>query len=543
VKALLRLERLEDRTLPSFGFGWAFHVGGTNSDGGAATAVDSSGNVYVSGSFDGTNVNFDPLNPSSPSSAYLSGTAAFAAKYSPGGTLLWATPLVGSSYASDEGIALQGSNVYVAYSPSAGGTVAKLDGGSGALGWTVSIPGSSRATSVAAGQASGNVYVAGDTPSSQGYVAQVNASGLLQWTQTTTNSGGNVYEYGVAVYDAPNNGPESVYVTGEYLGTVTFGATTVTSLSRAGDLFVWKLNSDGTSAGATSLGTSGPDGGYGITMDGGGNPYVTGQMSIDSGGSAILVAKLLPNLTPSWTSYFRVRGTAPLWASGFAVALDPAGHVYTTGYFSGTYDFDPGPGQYYFTAGKNGKGSDVFVSELDANGHFVAAADMHGTSTLTSYGYGIAVDTSSPPNVYTTGTLAGTADFDPTTGTHNLTATGSSDVFVSKLTQSSPPPAAPSSTPSASAPSRDEALALLLVSENAIGTSAIATGSGSRVQTPGHPVLPGVPGTDTPSANPMPTPPRVLPPMTSTGPVDWLFADLGSGGWADAFTALWGPTA
>src|SRR5204863_6183517 len=47
-------------------------------------------------------------------------------------------------------------------------------------------------------------------------------------------------------------------------------------------------------------------------------------------------------------------------------------------------------------------------------------------------------------NVYTTGGFARTADFDPTSGTYNLTSTGTTkstsrtDVFVSKLTQVSP---------------------------------------------------------------------------------------------------------
>jgi hypothetical protein len=529
------LERLEDRTLPSFGFGWAFNVGGANGDGGKAVAVDSSGNVYVSGSFDGTNVNFDPLN----SPAYLSGSnSPFTAKYSPSGTLLWATPLGGG------GVAVQGSNVYVA----SGSAVVELDAGTGALGWTVSIPGSSRAAAVAVGQASGNVCVTGYTTSSQAYVAQVSASGVLQWTQTSsTTSDGTAGGNGVAVYDAPNSGPESVYVIGKYNRTVTFGATQVTSTSP--NIFVWKLNSDGTPAAFTSLVSSGSNNAGGITVDGAGNPYITGDFWAPA--VRILVAKLDPTtLAPSWTSYFNVSGSSANGAYGTAVALDLAGNVYTTGFFSGTFDFDPGPGQLYLTSGDLGRSSDVFVAELDANGQFVAAADMRGSGFI-SVGFGIAVDTASPANVYTTGQLEGTADFDPTSGTYNLTATGytktnhstNPDVFVSKLTQSSAPPAAPSSTPPASAPSRDQALSVLLVSENATGTSGIDTGGGPRVQTQNQPVLVGVPGNETPSSKPTPTPPRVLPQMTSTGPVDWLFADLGSGGWANAFTALWGPTA
>src|SRR5262249_41751431 len=153
----------EDRTLPSFGFGWAFHVGGPNSDAGSGIATDGQGNVYVTGSFNGTDVNFGPPNASPYNLSSLPGDSydAFAAEYSPTGSLLWATRL-GPSTSGEQGIAVQGSNVYVAYSPSTSGTVVKLDAGTGALGWTVSIPGS-RASAVAAGQASGNVYVTGST--------------------------------------------------------------------------------------------------------------------------------------------------------------------------------------------------------------------------------------------------------------------------------------------------------------------------------------------------------------------------------------------
>src|SRR5262249_16939576 len=154
----------------------------------------------------------------------------------------WATPLPalsGSFWAAD--IAVQGSNIYVT-----GGTagianaVAKLDATSGTVAWTVSLPVSSSTTSsfmgVAVGQSTGNVYVTGSTASSQAFVARLDATGAIQWIKTT--SGGSAGGVRVAVYDAPNNGPESVYLTGSYTGTTTFGATPLTSLP--GSSFVWE---------------------------------------------------------------------------------------------------------------------------------------------------------------------------------------------------------------------------------------------------------------------------------------------------------------
>jgi hypothetical protein len=52
---------------------------------------------------------------------------------------------------------------------------------------------------------------------------------------------------------------------------------------------------------------------------------------------------------------------------GRGVAVDGAGNTYTTGYFQGTVDFDPGVGVSNLTSNGN---PDVFVLELDTNGNF-----------------------------------------------------------------------------------------------------------------------------------------------------------------------------
>src|SRR5262249_48732800 len=133
---------------------------------------------------------------------------------------------------------------------------------------------------VAVGPSTGNVYVTGSTTaSSQAFVMQLNAAGAVQWTATT--SGGFATGAGVAVYDTPNGGPQTPYVTGEHEGTVTVGATVMTSSTEI--FFVWKLNADGTTAQAKDVGSLVGNGSYnsgdGITVDGAGNPYVTGRSS------------------------------------------------------------------------------------------------------------------------------------------------------------------------------------------------------------------------------------------------------------------------
>jgi len=111
---------------------------------------------------------------------------------------------------------------------------------------------------------------------------------------------------------------------------------------------------------------------------------------------------------------------------GMSVAVDASGNVTTTGYFSGTVDFDPGPGVFNLTsAGSN----DVFISRLDASGHFVWAVRFGGAGD--DRGNYLTLDAAG--NVYTTGFFTGAVDFDPGSGEFNLTSAGTGNIFITKL--------------------------------------------------------------------------------------------------------------
>ena len=89
-------------------------------------------------------------------------------------------------------------------------------------------------------------------------------------------------------------------------------------------------------------------------------------------------------------------------------------------------DFDPGLGTEFLTGtGDN----NIFIVKLDNNGNLIWARNMSGIGR--GEGYSIIVDKDG--YVYTTGYFTSTIDFDPGEGTANLTGTGMSNVFVSKL--------------------------------------------------------------------------------------------------------------
>jgi hypothetical protein len=168
----------------------------------------------------------------------------------------------------------------------------------------------------------------------------------------------------------------------------------------------------------------------------------------------LLAALVLTTGTPSTYAWSSAQATVSVFGGagtdwGFSIAVDSSGNVYTTGYFQGTVDFDPGAGTSNLTSAG---GADVFVSKLDSSGALVWAKSFGGASA--DRGQSIAVDSSG--NVYTIGYFAGTVDFDPGTGTSNLTSAGSGDVFVLKLTSSGEAltVAAPAFTLSASSESR-----------------------------------------------------------------------------------------
>jgi hypothetical protein len=130
-----------------------------------------------------------------------------------------------------------------------------------------------------------------------------------------------------------------------------------------------------------------------------------------------------------WTADATTATQSNIQIRANAVTVDSRGNVYTTGSFRGTVDFDPGAGVVNLVS--NGGNQDIFITKLNASGNLVWAKSMGSTSNLGDFGYSIAVN----PNgdIYTAGGFSGTVDFDPGSGTFNITSAGSQDIFIQKL--------------------------------------------------------------------------------------------------------------
>jgi hypothetical protein len=249
--------------------------------------------------------------------------------------------------------------------------------------------------------------------------------------------GGNSERGGNAITaDAAGN----TYTTGFFRGVADFdpgpGITNLTA-DDDGDIFVCKLDPDGNLVWAVSMGGVEQDQGLGITIDASANVYVTGlyRMTVDfdpGPGIAnlttvnefadIFVLKLDPDGNLVWAK--SMGGPSP--EVGRNIAVDASGNVYTDGDITGTGDYDPGPGVFELVY--NGPFTN-YISKLDSNGDFVWAKLIGGN--LVGQNHVLGIDASA--NVYSTGDFHGTHDFDPGSGTANLTSVGAADIYLLKL--------------------------------------------------------------------------------------------------------------
>jgi hypothetical protein len=120
--------------------------------------------------------------------------------------------------------------------------------------------------------------------------------------------------------------------------------------------------------------------------------------------------------------------TEVIWAKGFGgvgldsgydIATDSSGNLYTIGAFSGSVTF----GNTTLTSQGN---SDVYITKQDSSGNVIWAKSIPGTDSNSPK----AIVTDSSGNLYATGVFSGSATFGNTT----LTSTNSkNDIFVTKL--------------------------------------------------------------------------------------------------------------
>lgn len=451
---------------------WVNQIGSLEDDNGSHVAVDVLGNVYTVGEFGGT-VNFDMGGGTSNLTA-VGGSDIFIQKSDADGNFIWVRQMGGTANDKCESIVVDASgNVYTTgnfasiadFDPgagvvnlnTAGGTdifVQKLDA-NGDLVWVKRIggTGNDNGSSIALDPI-GNILITGRfeaTPdfdpgsgtvnltsagSADSFILKLDAEGDFVWVRKI---GGTGFDGAFAIM---TDEVGDIYSTGIFSASVDLnpgsGSANFTSAGLA-DIYIQKLNSDGDFFWARRMGGSGQDFGACLTVDGSGNVYTTGifvgtvdfnpgsgtQNLSSAGGDDIFVQKLNTMGNLVWAK--RMGGSQA--DGGLSIALDSDNNVYTTGRFGGTVDFDPGLG----TSSHSSAGSaDIFIQQLNEDGNYIWSRRMGGS--LFDQGLSVASDASG--NVYATGYIQGTADFDPQTD--DLISAGGQDVFIQKLSQCFP---------------------------------------------------------------------------------------------------------
>lgn len=179
-----------------------------------------------------------------------------------------------------------------------------------------------------------------------------------------------------------------------------------------------------------------------VAVDNAGNVYVTGGFDgtatfPDSGPALtsigrkdIFVARYNPAGQPEWA--FGIGGIASgpgVDDEGLSIAVSPAGHLFVTGYFQGTADFDPGSGiaevtSYGFR--------DVFLASYTSDGQLRWVDSFGGAADDRGQGVGVFENEA----VYFTGFFRETARLaSDAEETGTLTSVGEEDGFLIRMDQ------------------------------------------------------------------------------------------------------------
>jgi len=382
-------------------FLWARTWGGSDGESGNGIAVDGSGNTYVTGSFYGT-VDFDPGAGVVEHTSGNSGTSAdaFLSEFGSSGNLVWVKTWGGSWYGMHgRAVASNGSDAVCVtgsywgtgdFDPSAGVDehtsayddifLSMFDSG-GAFLWARVWGGSDAdyGNGVACDD-SGSAYVTGDfmnmvdfdpgagedyhTEAGSGdvFLSRFDPDGNFLWARTWGGADYPESASGVAVDDSGD-----VYVTGGFRGTVDFdpgpGVDEHTpDVAQFADVFLSKFDSGGGFIRAVTWGGTFPDSARGVGVDGSGNAYVAGGMTISPTDGDVYLRKLDLDGNFLWERTWG--GTT--FDFGYGVACDSSGIACVTGQFFGTVDFDPGPGVDEHTSTDGGW--DAFISRFPPSG-------------------------------------------------------------------------------------------------------------------------------------------------------------------------------
>lgn len=350
---------------------------------GSGIAVDSSGNIYVTGS-SSASWGSNPLNPFTPG-VYPNQTDAFVLKLDPNGDYLWHTfyGANGADYGNDLSID-SGNNVFVT--------------GMSDTSWGLPL------------HAHAGFYDV--------FVLKLDSSGTHQW-HTFYGSSGQDDGNAIALDKSGN-----IYITGQ---SWTNWGSPLNSPGKNNDILVLKLDSNGTYQWHTFQGGADRESGLDIAVDGI-NVYVTGFANFGWGtplnafGESMqdaVILKLSASGAYQWHTFYGYG-----WSAGSELILGPNNSVYITGHTNSNW----GLSIHEF----NGD-YDIFVLRLDGNGMPLWHTFYGGYGAANGADYGRAIALGLNGSIYVTGSAKSSEPEDVEWQSALHAHSGGSDMVVLKL--------------------------------------------------------------------------------------------------------------
>lgn len=382
-------------------FGWVRSCGGMGDDLGLGVTVDTDGNVYGTGSFEGVaNIEGHLLTSAGHADAFVvsyardgsfrwadrqgglgdeSGEAATSTAV--GDIVVAGQSLLYASYATD-GLLLRlrvvGDHAYSGLTTSGDGTVWAVGGfnrtvtidttvltgiadeilishfaGDGSHLWSGGFGGADSEGAAGVGvDSGGNIYIVANTRGAVdlggGPLAHRGATDVIlasyfpdgrhRWSRTFGGSGQD-FGRAIAVDDA-----DGVYITGSFERTAVFGGATMVAASGQ-DIFVAAYTRDGAHRWSRGFGAPGSQKGQAISADQSGNLLLTGYFSGSfSLGGGTLVGEgigdiFIASLRSDGAYRWSRRFGGPGWNGGTAIVGDLSGRIYVVGRIEGSADF------------------------------------------------------------------------------------------------------------------------------------------------------------------------------------------------------------
>jgi hypothetical protein len=213
---------------------WVRRMGGSGYDYGNKVAIAPDGSVYVTGYFQNTS-DFGSFNLTS-----AGGQDLFLAKYNSSGTCQWVRQGSSTESVSGEGVATDGTNVYVsgyfgASTVNFSGTILTSAGGTDA------------------------------------FLVNYNTSGTLQWAKRGGDANSDIG------YRCSVDGSGNAYMIGSFSNNITFESTTITSAG-SDDIFIVSYNPSGNLFYLMYAGGSNQAWGRGIAIGSDGYAYCMGTI-------------------------------------------------------------------------------------------------------------------------------------------------------------------------------------------------------------------------------------------------------------------------